>query len=291
MKRIAEKIILGTAQFGLEYGITNPGGMLTENTVEEILLTAHHNGVKMIDTAPAYGLAQARISTICNKNSLSFRYISKIPPCAPSELRSIALQTLEQLNTPNLDTLLLHDFQAYIQQPGLWGELLRLREENITRRIGFSLYRPTELEHILRNVFGCDVVQFPFNLFDQRFSFLIDDCQRRGIAIHARSVFLQGAFFLNPDNLPKFLQAGQRHFRQLHDYCRHHSVTISSLALSYALSHPYIEGVVLGVHSAAQLRENCMASVSAQNLNQFLEQLRQLPALDETILNPSLWKQ
>ena len=61
---MTEKIILGSAQFGLVYGRTNTTGLLPLEKVAEITKFAADNGVKYIDTARAYGVAEERFGKI-----------------------------------------------------------------------------------------------------------------------------------------------------------------------------------------------------------------------------------
>ena len=51
------KIILGTVQFGLPYGINNSIGQLNQEAVFEILNYSHENNISTLDTANAYGTA------------------------------------------------------------------------------------------------------------------------------------------------------------------------------------------------------------------------------------------
>ena len=58
-----KNIILGTVQFGINYGINNHSGKPTDSQVFEILETAWDNGVNTLDTADAYGEAIRIISS------------------------------------------------------------------------------------------------------------------------------------------------------------------------------------------------------------------------------------
>ena len=49
------KIILGTAQFGLDYGINNQNGKVSDKDVDQILNYAFESGIKELDTASSYG--------------------------------------------------------------------------------------------------------------------------------------------------------------------------------------------------------------------------------------------
>ena len=52
---ITKKMVLGTAQFGMDYGITNNSGKPSENEILKILDLAWDKGVRNFDTAPVYG--------------------------------------------------------------------------------------------------------------------------------------------------------------------------------------------------------------------------------------------
>ena len=49
------KVFLGTAQFGLDYGVTNAKGQILEKEAFELLDFSLDKGIKCLDTAYAYG--------------------------------------------------------------------------------------------------------------------------------------------------------------------------------------------------------------------------------------------
>ena len=49
------KLALGTAQFGMDYGISNKFGKPSPDDITNILNFAESHGIKCIDTAPIYG--------------------------------------------------------------------------------------------------------------------------------------------------------------------------------------------------------------------------------------------
>ena len=53
--------VLGTAQFGLDYGINNNCGQVSYDNTKRILEYAYSNGINMLDTAIAYGDCEKRI--------------------------------------------------------------------------------------------------------------------------------------------------------------------------------------------------------------------------------------
>ena len=58
------RLALGTAQFGLDYGINNKTGKVSEPAVALILAEAAKNGIECLDTAAAYGDSEDVIGNI-----------------------------------------------------------------------------------------------------------------------------------------------------------------------------------------------------------------------------------
>ena len=77
------KLILGTVQFGLNYGIANSEGKPDLNKVRAILRCAADHGIRILDTAAAYGDSETVIGTVFAEDSAlknHFQVVSKIPP-------------------------------------------------------------------------------------------------------------------------------------------------------------------------------------------------------------------
>ena len=50
-----DRLILGTAQWGSRYGVSNTQGMTSEREIAKILDKAFASGISLLDTAPDYG--------------------------------------------------------------------------------------------------------------------------------------------------------------------------------------------------------------------------------------------
>ena len=61
--------ILGTAQFGLNYGISNNTGQIKENEVKKIIHYCNEVGITNFDTAQAYGNSEEILGSILNENA------------------------------------------------------------------------------------------------------------------------------------------------------------------------------------------------------------------------------
>jgi aryl-alcohol dehydrogenase-like predicted oxidoreductase len=52
------RLMLGTVQFGLSYGIASRSGEPSYETARNILACAYDGGVNCLDTAPGYGISE-----------------------------------------------------------------------------------------------------------------------------------------------------------------------------------------------------------------------------------------
>ena len=117
-------LCLGTAQFGMDYGVTNNNGKVAESEVGSILTNAQIMGIKWLDTAPTYGDAEAVIGRQLSE-SHQFRLISKLKPQPNERFNSKDVdkweidlsKTCEHLGKDRIDSLLVHSPKD-IQKPG-----------------------------------------------------------------------------------------------------------------------------------------------------------------------------
>ncbi len=56
--------MIGSAQFGMNYGIANRGGQISPHEAKDILTLARAHGVRSVDTAAAYGDSERRLGDI-----------------------------------------------------------------------------------------------------------------------------------------------------------------------------------------------------------------------------------
>ena len=83
------KLVLGTAQLGLNYGIANVIGKPTEKQALEIMKYAVENGINYFDTAHSYGNSEIIIGKFLNfyknyKNKVNI--ITKMPSLKEEKL-------------------------------------------------------------------------------------------------------------------------------------------------------------------------------------------------------------
>ena len=286
---MTEKIILGTAQFGLDYGINNSTGKPEDKELEDILINAFTNNISFLDTAEAYGNAQKRIGFFHEKHpDKQFNIITKF--YENSSLKSLeqhVLNDLDELKVQQMYAYLFHnlkDLKLHIKEK---EELLKLKKEELINKIGVSLYTNDEVEYVLSNFEFIDIIQIPFNLFDNinlRGS-ILTRMKSKGIEIHTRSAFLQGLFFKKA--LPERLLPLKPYVDLIQDISKTYAISIPELALRYCVNQPLIDRVLIGVDTKEQLTTNIK---SLGHLDKEIKEgIDDIKIAQTELLNPVNW--
>jgi aryl-alcohol dehydrogenase-like predicted oxidoreductase len=255
---MAPQLCLGTAQFGLSYGITNTTGQVAEEEVRRILEFAAQEEIEFLDTAQAYGSSESVLGR-CWPTGAKRRLISKLPAQAPPESWEPAIQaSLKRLNAECLDGFLLHRPADLLgpQASLLLVWLESLRERELVKRIGVSIYDSSDLNGLPLD--RMQLVQLPLSLYDQRL--LLDgtvaQLQAAGLAVHGRSLMLQGLLVQPEHQWPEFLSPAFRsHHRELTRHLEGLGMTLLEGALAFARSCKNLEAALLGVQSLKELNE------------------------------------
>ena len=250
------KLVLGTVQFGLPYGINNTKGQTEKEEVFKILQLAQKNAINTLDTAPAYGNSMETLGEFF-KHSNSFSVISKFHGKTEKEIVGSVDKQLKVLNRTSLDVLLFHSYKDWLENPSTISVLDKLKQEQKVGKIGISLYTNDEfLSAIESGLF--DVIQIPFNILDN-YSLkgsLIEKAKNKGVEVHTRSVFLQGLFFKSIETLPAFFSPLKEALSKIHTLCADNNLSVHELALLYVLHQSNIKRVLIGVETEKQLLMN-----------------------------------
>ncbi|QBG35210.1 aldo/keto reductase [Litorilituus sediminis] len=292
------KLALGTVQFGLNYGISNQHGQISKAQVKDILTHAKQLGIKTLDSAAAYGNSEQVIGELTDVQD--FDIITKVPALTTEQtsIMPYVKQSLDQLQKPRLSALLFHQADNLISHPDkaeLYQQLIEVKTQGLTKRIGVSLYSPSQLTQISKQ-FAIDIAQVPINVFDQRFLSpqCIKLCKQKQIRLHARSLFLQGLIFFDADSLPAYFSPFKEKIIAFKQLAKQLSCSKLTLALAIVAqdSHNYfdvIEQLVVGVCSVKQLDEIVQAYQQAQALKSSIDELATLQDERLAFINPSMW--
>jgi aryl-alcohol dehydrogenase-like predicted oxidoreductase len=289
------KIGLGSAQFGLDYGVSNHNGKTPPAEVAAILQMAAAQGIRVIDTAPLYGDSEASLGQAQAGAGL-FRLITKTPafhgrPVTAADLdhmRATFARSLQQLGTASAYGLLVHHADDLLATGGeaLFEAASALKREGRVQKIGVSVYTGQEIDAILAR-FPVDLVQLPINILDQRLivSGHLARLKSAGVEICARSAFLQGLLLMAPADLPAHFEPVRDHLDNLHRYLTQTGLTPLEGALGFVLALPEIDVVLCGVNDRRQLAEIC--AVAAKQIDP--SPLRRFAFGDAAIVDPTRW--
>ena len=284
---------LGTAQFGLSYGVANQNGQVGLAVGREIVRMAAARGIDTIDTAIAYGESEQRLGEI---GVGDFKIITKLP-AIPAECVDISAwvsqnltASLKRMNLSKLDGVLLHQPSQLLERRGqeIYDALTQVKSAGLVNKIGVSIYSPLELNSIIQT-FDIDIVQAPLNLIDRRLvtSGWLRQLHERCIEVHIRSVFLQGLLLMKRGEIPVKFERWSTTWNTWHSSLAQNNLSALTACLQYPLSLPEVNRVIVGVDNAAQLLE----LVDSHQINVPQHDWKSIACDDEELINPSKWNQ
>ena len=289
---MVKKIILGTAQFGLNYGINNKNNKPNLEEVFKILNFAYSNGIRTLDTADSYGNAELIISDFIKKfPKKKFKIITKNCPTKVSEnnITERILSSCDSFNVQQLYGFMFHNLKGLKRKVRLYDKLLSLKEEGIIKNIGISLYENDEIEYVLKNFYNFDFIQIPFNILDNenmRFKHILD-AKKKNIKIHARSVYLQGLFFKELNFIKKKFKDLEPGLSLIKNKLKNENILMEEFALKYVLEKKYINKVLIGVDNYCQIKENIKICNISTNLN--FDFISNIKLKNNEMLYPKNW--
>jgi aryl-alcohol dehydrogenase-like predicted oxidoreductase len=291
MPNSGSKLVLGSANFGLRYGISNNGGKLEKTELINILNLAEASGIKTIDTAQAYGDSEQRLGSLLRSK---FDVITKIgvnlvSSHANNQMTSLVVESLDRLAVDRLSAVLLHRPELLLGPDGpvIASELNNLKEKGLTDKIGISIYS-SEILAKINKLIELDIVQVPFNLFDQRIlkSGWSEKLKEKGTEIHTRSTFLQGLLLMKRSEIPKYFSKNwPTLFEEWFYFQRKTGAPADEITLDFALKQSWIDKIVVGVDNALQLDRLLQIEVS--------KRCKSSPYFDVDdidLLDPSRWR-
>ncbi len=284
-----KNIILGTVQFGINYGINNHTGKPTDSQVFEILDTAWDNGVNTLDTADAYGEAIRIISSYHHNSNKLFKINTKFKDINEKSIITKLKSDILLLKCPKINTLFFHSYKEYEKSNHILSDLLNAKNDGLISTIGVSVYTNQELLHVINDL-NIDVIQLPFNLFDNDFqrAKLLNLAKGKSKKIQVRSVFLQGLFFMNSKKLPKKLEILKPWLEKIDILSKSSDIPKESLCLLYPNAQDYVDEIIIGVDTKSQLLRNL------KSLKLFLpasikSEIDQISISPSSILYPPNW--
>jgi len=292
-----QRIGLGTVQIGLDYGVSNLSGKPGVEEIQNIFNTAVRAKIGFIDTAPAYGDAEATIGGVF-PNGCPFKVVSKTPVLGKKKFdktdRAFVIDavksSLSKMNLSSIYGILLHhpDCLFRLGKEYIIDALQTLKEEGLVKKIGVSVYDGAELDQILEH-FLPDIIQLPLSPLDQRLirSGHINQLKQNDIEVHVRSIFLQGLLLMEPRKIPKPLIALTSGIEKFQNFVFENEMTPLSGCLMFGLQNKNIDAVVVGSNSSLELSE---IIISVKNLSANELDFSNLASDRIDLLSPAAWR-
>jgi len=137
------------------------------------------------------------------------------------------------------------------------------------------------------------VIQIPFNFLDRQWDndTFLNIVKERKIEVHIRSIFLQG-ILLNDISFWPDVENKEIIYQSIVDICEKYKITKMELIIRYSLSFDWIYGIVFGVNSISQIKENIdrFKNLKGMTSDMLVDIIHTFQNCSEKLLNPSLWR-
>tara|TARA_B100000579_G_scaffold217628_1_gene178002 strand:+ start:282 stop:1148 length:867 start_codon:yes stop_codon:yes gene_type:complete len=283
-------LAIGTAQFGLDYGISNFSGKVKLDEVKKIIRFAKISGIDTIDTARDYGDSEESIGK-CDISS--FKVVTKIGTLKGHEnnvydwSEQEVKSSLEKLGIEKMYGILLHRPLELLSKNGdeLFKSISKIKRDRLVEKIGISVYSINELMNIV-DKFDIDIVQLPINIINQEIlnSGFLKVLKSKNIEIHARSCFLQGLLLMDYNEIPLKFKKWSNIFLDWHRWLEENNINAVQGCLSFINSIDDIDKVIVGIQNETQLKE----LVNYSN-NKDIKNFPDLFCKDTDLIDPSNW--
>ena len=286
------RLSLGTAQFGLKYGITNQAEKIKFSQAKEILKLAKKNNINLIDTAMSYGESEKIIGDTGIKD---FKIVTKLPPSLKdcksvrSWVEKNVESSLRNLGVSSIYGLLVHRSENLLGDLGkkLIHTLDQIKLNGLVKKIGVSIYDPSELDKIM-NLKKFDIIQAPLNIVDRRLetSGWLSKLYKLGVEVHIRSIFLQGLLLIKHNKIPKIFNKWQNIFDKWMLELERDNLNPINECLSYPLNLPEVHRIIVGVDNISQFQE----IIGISSFQRSKKNWSFMASNDQMLVNPYNWK-
>jgi aryl-alcohol dehydrogenase-like predicted oxidoreductase len=294
---ILTEVVLGTANFGNNYGVLNSknGGGETVTTQEAINIIKYCKsvGIKKFDTASTYGSAMLILEEYL-KNDAEIEVLNKISWVGGSSLHFTKYhkELIELMQRPigGITTLVQwHNWEGNQSDLERMEEFQAKFKTSHNLRFGVTTYGVKNAE-LAANLPFIDSVQFEYNVLNQLvIQALSSNNSHRACNYVIRSILLQG--LLPSDNFgsfqlsPKLLDA-ITHFQTISNIW---GLPPLEVAIRSMLNYPINSDLIIGATSIQELNQVLVSLLKGPLPGELFEQLLQLRKYDVTLADPRNW--
>lgn len=296
--KMASRLVLGTAQLGMPYGVANSTGQPDQLVAARIVREAWEGGIHFFDTAQGYGQSEEILGCALRTCGVlsSVKIITKLTSVLGKDIfatRQAVQDSMQKLSVTRLYCAMLHrEEQLYLLNEHAGEALADMQQQGLIEHIGISVYSPAmalaAIEHPL-----ISIIQLPSSLFDRRFvqAGVFEKARALAKNTHIRSIFLQGVLTMSALQLPCNLIPLAPFVTRFHELCAFYDITPACAALVWALRFFKDSSILFGAETVIQVQQNLASLGYEPDIpEQFYKELTLLVPPQEThLLNPSLW--
>lgn len=297
MKKLS-RMTLGTVQLGLNYGIANKEGKPDDEKAFAILDKAIEKGVNCLDTASGYGDSEKVIGTWLKEKDIERDSLSIVTKFKLGDIKSDDVEyeligsverSLVSLGTDYVDYLLMHDASEYGKfGPQIDIAIKKLMKQGCVKAAGASGYDYEGMKDIIaKDLYTA--FQIPSNMLDQRLS----DAEAEKLkvkTIFARSVYLQGLFFMEPNELYGNLKEIEFYINKIRNMSDNFNFSIARLAMGYVNSLDYVDSLVVGADNPSHVEDNAELINSPKFAGDMMHKIKsELEGAPDWLFYPWLW--
>ena len=289
----ASRLVLGTVQLGMDYGVANVSGKPSQAAATDIVRIAWEGGIREFDTAQGYGDSERVLGIALARLGVAeeARVVSKPHPDGSGrDVPEAMRESLVRLGVARLHGVMWH--REVVLDAGSDGPALsaRMREAGLTRMVGVSVYSPDRAVTAMQADW-VDMVQVPGNVFDRRFerAGVFDLARSTGKPVYVRSIFLQGLACMAPGEVRAKVPRAAGHMEALHALAADFAMPVPALCLAFVRKAYAGARVLVGVETREQL-EDILAAWGTDCPSGLCPAVREVFVdVDRRVLNPSLW--
>ena len=298
------ELCLGTAQFGMKYGVNNQiGRQPTHDEIFEMLDLAIENGIHALDTSSAYGNAEEILGKYFSEKPEQRKKVSLFSKLRFTDdqqdnhisdtytrVRTELEGSLERLNTDHLEGYLLHVSED-VYDKKMVDALGRLKEEGLIDHIGVSIYGLKE-GYAAIDTGVLDAVQLPYSVMDQRGAKegFFRSAKSHGFIVATRSAFLQGFFQMKEGNVPEHLKLAIPYVHIIEEVLDEYYLDLTTAALGFVKAEIDIDYLVFGAEKKEILLEDIKKFREADLPQDCIAELKKrINDVPESIIFPSKW--
>lgn len=288
MEFLAKRLVVGTANFGSNYGINKSG--ISERDVFKIIKDAVGRENIFIETGENYLGAEELIGSVLDSTKFNNLIIKISPKHFSSKnafLKSVE-GSLKRLRQDSTFAIMLHGLGDSLNKSAdsVKSALNTVLDEGLTNRVGVSCYEIAEVLDARKQFPEMTIFQLPENIADRRKqnSEKLIELFHLGIIFQVRSIFLQGLLVKKVMNLPTELNEVELIRLEIESLAKKYGIDSTDLCLRYAQSIDWASQLVLGFDSFEQYRKN-LSCIECMGPNISFD----IPQASEFLIDPRNW--